>query len=83
MQLLLQEDAAILDWFYDPKPLLDTPHVNGSSYRYQDLTLPIMANLYRLGRALLSDHTDQWRSRTRATSSRKAALSDTSHGYAS
>lgn len=53
-----EEDAAIIDWFYDPKPLVDTSHVNGPSYRYWNLDLPIMANLYRLGRSLLSDHTD-------------------------
>ena len=52
------EDAPILDWFYDARPLIDTPHVNGPSYRYWSLPLPIMANLYRLGRTLLSDHTD-------------------------
>jgi pre-mRNA-processing factor 8 len=53
-----QEDAAIIDWFYDPKPLIDTPAVNGSSYRYWSLSLPVMANLYRLGRTLLSDQPD-------------------------
>ena len=53
-----EEDSAIIDWFYDPKPLVDTPSVNGPSYRYWSLSLPVMANLYRLGRTLLSDHTD-------------------------
>ena len=53
-----EEDAAIVDWFYDPKPLVDTPSVNGPSYRYWSLSLPVMASLYRLGRTLLSDHTD-------------------------
>ena len=53
-----EEDAAILDWFYDPKPLIDTPSVNGSSYKYWSLSLPVMANLYRLGRTLLSDQPD-------------------------
>ena len=52
------EDSAIYDWFYDPKLLIDTSHVNGQSYRYWNLTLPVMANLYRLGRILFSDHTD-------------------------
>ncbi|PPQ67549.1 hypothetical protein CVT26_006850 [Gymnopilus dilepis] len=54
-----EEDAAIIDWFYDPKPLIDTPYVNGPSYKYWSLTLPMMANLYRLGRTLLSDQTDK------------------------
>ncbi|KAK7048243.1 NUC071 domain-containing protein [Favolaschia claudopus] len=53
------EDGAIIDWFYDPKPLIDTPAVNGSSYKYWSLTLPIMANLYRMGRTLLSDQSDK------------------------
>lgn len=54
-----EEDSAIIDWFYDPKPLMDNKMaVNGSSYKYWSLTLPVMANLYRLGRTLLSDHTD-------------------------
>ena len=38
--------------------LVDTSHVNGPSYKYRSLSLPVMANLYRLGRTLLSDHTD-------------------------
>ncbi|KIM72136.1 hypothetical protein PILCRDRAFT_16417 [Piloderma croceum F 1598] len=52
------EDTAILDWFYDPKPLIDTSCVNGSSYKYWSLSLPVMANLYRFGRTLLSDQPD-------------------------
>ena len=31
LDLDTKEDAAIVDWFYDPKPLIDTPSVNGSS----------------------------------------------------
>ncbi len=58
LELDEEEDAAIFDWFYDPKPLIDTPTVNGPSYRYWSLSLPVMANLYRLGRTLLSDHAD-------------------------
>ena len=52
------EDAPIIEWFYDARPLIDTAHVNGPSYKYWSLSLPVMANLYRLGRTLLSDHTD-------------------------
>jgi pre-mRNA-processing factor 8 len=58
LDLDLQEDAAIIDWFYDPKPLIDTPAVNGSSYRYWSLSLPVTASLYRLGCTLLSDQPD-------------------------
>lgn len=54
-----EEDSAIYEWFYDPKPLMDDRNsVNGSSYKYWSLSLPVMSNLYRLGRTLLSDHTD-------------------------
>ena len=58
LELDSEEDSSIIDWFYDPKPLIDTPAVNGPSYRYWSLTLPVMANLYRLGRTLLSDRPD-------------------------
>ena len=43
-----QDDAAVCDWFYDPKPLEFTDHVNGSSYKKWTLTVPIMSTLYRL-----------------------------------
>ncbi|KAJ3800917.1 NUC071 domain-containing protein [Lentinula aff. detonsa] len=59
LELDTEEDAAIIDWFYDPKPLIDTPAVNGSSYKYWSLSLPVMANLYRLGRTLISDQPDR------------------------
>ena len=39
---------AVCDWFYDPKPLEFTDHVNGSSYKKWTLTVPIMSTLYRL-----------------------------------
>jgi pre-mRNA-processing factor 8 len=51
------EDAAILDWFYDPKPLIDTS-VNGSLYKYWSLSLPVMANLHQFDHTLLSDQPD-------------------------
>lgn len=55
-----EEDRAIIDWFYDHKGLASQPgKVNGSTYRMYQLDLPEMANLYRLGRNLLSDFTDQ------------------------
>ena len=40
------------------RPLIDTSHIKSSSYKYWSLSLPVMANLYRLGRTLLLDHTD-------------------------
>lgn len=51
-------DSAIINLFYDAKPLVNTPHVNGPSYKYWNFSLPVMANLFRLGRTLLSDQTD-------------------------
>lgn len=58
MELDPEEDAAIEEWFYDPKPLLGTSHINGESYRSFNLNLDQMANLYRIGRQLLSDYSD-------------------------
>ncbi len=31
LELDEEEDAAIIDWFYDPKPLVDMPAINGPS----------------------------------------------------
>ncbi|KAK0546006.1 pre-mRNA-splicing factor 8 [Tilletia horrida] len=58
IQLELDEDddAPIIDWFYDHKPLVDDKrYINGPSYKVWSLDLPQMATLYRLGRTLLSD----------------------------
>ncbi|TVY50762.1 Pre-mRNA-processing-splicing factor 8 [Lachnellula cervina] len=59
MELDDQEDAAVLEWFYENRPLLDTPHVNGPSYKEWNLSLPQMATLYRLSHQLLSDLVDK------------------------
>ncbi|KAI9188902.1 pre-mRNA-splicing factor 8 [Blastocladiella emersonii ATCC 22665] len=58
MELDEDEDAAIADWFYDHKPLLDSCKVNGPSYRKWNLDLPIMATLHRIAGQLLSDLND-------------------------
>lgn len=58
MELDEEEEAAVYEWFYDHQPLLDTPHVNGPSYRRWNLTLPQMASLFRLSRPLVSDVVD-------------------------
>ncbi|KAJ1335218.1 pre-mRNA-processing factor 8 [Microdochium nivale] len=58
MELDEDEDAAIYEWFYDHRPLLDTEHVNGPSYKSWNLTLPQIAALYRLSRPLLTDIVD-------------------------
>lgn len=54
-----EEDAPIIDWFYDPKPLEDTVHVNGPSYKQWSLDLPQMANLHRIGKSILSETHDR------------------------
>lgn len=59
MELDEEEDAAVYEWFYDHRPLLDTPHVNGPSYKSWNLSLPQMATLHRLSHQLLSDVVDQ------------------------
>ncbi|KAJ1982965.1 Pre-mRNA-processing-splicing factor 8 [Dimargaris xerosporica] len=58
MELDEEEDAAVYDWFYDHKPLLDTACVNGPTYRRWKLDLPAMSALHRLASQLLSDLTD-------------------------
>lgn len=59
MELDEDEDGAVYEWFYEHRPLLDTPHVNGPSYKEWNLTLPQMATLYRLSNQLLSDLVDK------------------------
>ncbi|GKT95624.1 pre-mRNA-splicing factor SPP42 [Colletotrichum tofieldiae] len=59
MELNEEEDAAVYDWFYDHRPLVDTPHVNGESYRSWNLNLQQMATLFRLSRPLISDVVDK------------------------
>jgi len=59
MELDEAEDGPVVEWFYEHRPLLDTPHVNGPSYKEWNLTLPQMATLYRLSHQLLSDLVDK------------------------
>ena len=59
MELDEAEDGPVYEWFYEHRPLLDTPHVNGPSYKKWNLTLPQMATLYRLSHQLLSDLVDK------------------------
>ena len=53
------EDAAIADWFYDSRPLVGTPCVNGASYRRWRLPVPVMGALHRFAGQLLSDLIDR------------------------
>ena len=59
MELDETEDAAVFEWLYDHRALLETPHVNGPSYKTWNLDLPQMATLYRLSHQLLSDLVDK------------------------
>lgn len=59
MELSDVDDEAVYEWFYDHRPLSDTAHVNGPSYKSWNLTLPQMAALFRLSRPLISDVVDE------------------------
>ncbi|GAB0136008.1 hypothetical protein EsDP_00004326 [Epichloe bromicola] len=59
MELNEDEDEAVYEWFYDHRPLIDTSHVNGASYKTWNLSLPQMATLFRLSRPLVSDVVDK------------------------
>lgn len=58
MDLDVDEDKEVYEWFYDHKPLIDTKHVKGSAYKRWNLTLPQMAVLYRFANPLLTDLVD-------------------------
>ena len=59
MELDESEDGPVLDWFYEYRPLSDTDHVNGPSYKTWNLSLSQMASLQRLSHNLLSDVVDK------------------------
>ncbi|KAI9717913.1 MAG: Pre-mRNA-processing-splicing factor 8 [Candelaria pacifica] len=59
MELDETEDGPVFEWLYEHRPLLDTSHVNGPSYKTWNLSLPQMATLYRLSHQLLSDLVDK------------------------
>uniref|UniRef100_H2Y168 Pre-mRNA-processing-splicing factor 8-like n=1 Tax=Ciona intestinalis TaxID=7719 RepID=H2Y168_CIOIN len=59
MELDPDEDAAVIDWFYDNKPLQDdSKFVNGPTYRKWHLTLPQLSALYRMANQLITDLVD-------------------------
>ncbi|KAG0054163.1 Pre-mRNA-processing-splicing factor 8 [Gryganskiella cystojenkinii] len=59
MELDMDEDRAIYDWFYDHKPLIDSKHVSGPAYKSWQLEHDQMSNLYRIAKQLMSDLTDK------------------------
>lgn len=58
MELDEEDDQAVMEWFYDTRPLMDSKFVNGPSYKKWKLNVPIMATLHRLAGQLLSDLVD-------------------------
>lgn len=58
MELDEDEDSPIFDWFYDHRPLSETSHVNGPSYKKWNLNLRQMTTLHRLSQPLSTDVTD-------------------------
>ena len=58
MDLDEDEDAPVIEWFYDHKPLIDTRFVNGPSYKTWRLPVDVMANLQRLASPMLVDLVD-------------------------
>lgn len=59
MDLDPEDDEAVYEWFYDHKALIDTKQVNGPTYKQWQLTVPQMANLYRLAGQITSDLLDK------------------------
>ena len=59
MELDPDDDEAVYEWFYQPKPLLGTPHINGPSYKRWRLTVSQMGTLHRLASQLMSDYIDK------------------------
>ncbi|XP_074597718.1 pre-mRNA processing factor 8 isoform X2 [Brevipalpus obovatus] len=58
MDLDPEDDASVYKWFYEHKPLADTKHVNGPSYKQWYLSLPQLASLYKLANQLITDLLD-------------------------
>lgn len=59
MEMDADEEKDVASWLYDHKPLIDTKHVGGTTYRKWKLTLPQMSTLYRLASQLLTDLVDE------------------------
>lgn len=60
MELDEEEDAPVIDWFYDHQPLqYDMNFIKGPSYRKWRLNLDQMFVLHRLANQLLSDIVDE------------------------
>lgn len=59
MEMDEDEDEQVADWFYDQKPLVETKHVNGTSYRRWWLSIDQLINLYRFGSNLVTDLVDE------------------------
>jgi pre-mRNA-processing factor 8 len=53
------DDAAVITWFYNHRPLQYTKWLAGPSYKKWRLPVNIMANLHRLANQLMSDLVDK------------------------
>ncbi|KAF5102774.1 hypothetical protein D0Z00_000266 [Geotrichum galactomycetum] len=59
LELNDEEDAAIIEWFYDHQPLIDMEeNVPGEAYKKWKLGPAEMASLYRLATPILKDKVD-------------------------
>ncbi len=54
-----EDDAPVVQWFYDHRPLRWTKMVNGPSYKTWRLPVTVLANLHRLAEQLLSQLGDK------------------------
>jgi pre-mRNA-processing factor 8 len=59
MELDEEDDASVIDWFYEYKPLAFTRNLNGPSYKRWRLPVEVMHTLHRLANQLLSDLVDR------------------------
>lgn len=58
MELDSEDDSPVYEWFYEHKPLVDSKYVNGPSYKRWNLSIPQLANLYKLAEPLITDLLD-------------------------
>lgn len=59
LELDEEDDAPVMQWFYDHRPLRFTKMVNGPSYKSWRLPVAVLANLHRLAEQLLTDVRDR------------------------
>lgn len=55
---IIMENSDVPEWLYDPKPLIDGKEVNGDSYKWWNLEVKTMYDLYKLSKPVLPEITD-------------------------